>query len=103
MQPPVRSEFMLKLFFSSSLPSEKVIKAIQSYKELHKKKIDTYHQFLAKLEQDNSEISSERVGYYKAVLRKGVLTSQATIQWCDETIEDLNNSRRMRGHEIEVL
>ena len=34
----------------------------------------------------------ERICFYKAVLRKGILSSEATVQWCDETIKDLKKS-----------
>lgn len=43
------------------------------------------------LEQGIGEISKERVYFIKAVLRKGIISSEADINWCDETIEDLQH------------
>ncbi len=88
VQQPVRSEFMLKLLFSSSQPKENVIKMLESYKELHQKNVEKYLGMQQKLE-NSKEISKERVPFIKAVLRRGIISSEATIKWCDETIEEL--------------
>lgn len=88
VQQPVRSEFMLKLLFSSSQPKENVVKMLESYKELHQKNIEKYIGMQQKLEH-SKEILKERVPYIKAVLRRGIITSEAIIKWCDETIEEL--------------
>jgi hypothetical protein len=44
------------------------------------------------LEQGIQEISKERVCIIKAILRKGIISSEAVIHWCDETIEELQHS-----------
>jgi len=92
MQQPVRSEFMLKLLFSSSQPLENVIKMLENYKELHEKNIEKYLGMKKDLEQGIQEISKERVCFIKAVLRKGIISSEAVIHWCDETIEEMQHS-----------
>lgn len=38
------------------------------------------------------EILKERVRFIKVVLRMGIITSEAVIRWCDETIEELQRS-----------
>ena len=90
MQQPIRSEFMLKLLFSSSQPRENVIQMLENYKELHEKNIMNYLGMQKDLEQGIQEISKERVCFIKAVLRKGIISSEAVIHWCDETIEELH-------------
>ena len=92
VQQPMRSEFMLKLFFSSNQPKENVIQAIENYKNLHKKNMEKYIEMQKDLEKGIKEIAEERICFYKAVLRKGILSSKATVQWCDETIIDLQKS-----------
>ncbi|HPD00207.1 MAG TPA: helix-turn-helix transcriptional regulator, partial [Acetivibrio sp.] len=89
---PIRSEFLLKLLFSSSQPRDKVIHMLESYKKLHEKDLDKYLEMQKNLEQDNRDISKERVCFMKAVLRRGVISSEAVIHWCDETIEELQRS-----------
>lgn len=91
MQQPVRSEFMLKLLFSSSQPRENVLQMLEHYKELHEKNREKYLEMQRNLEQGIQEISKERVCFFKAVLRRGLLSNEAVIQWCDETIEELKS------------
>ncbi len=91
VQQPIRSEFMLKLLFSSSQPRDNVIRMIESYKELHKKNIEKYLGMQEDLEQGIKEVLKERVCYIKAVLRSGIISSEAVIQWCDETIEEMQH------------
>lgn len=92
VQQPVRSEFMLKLLFSSSQPKENVIRMLEEYKELHEKKIEKYLEMQKNLEQGIQEISKERAIFLEAVLRRGIISDEAIIRWCDETIDKLKNS-----------
>ncbi len=92
VQQPIRSEFMLKLLFSSNQPRENVIRMLENYKEHHEKDREEYFRKLNDLEHGIQEIPEERVCLIKAVLRRGILSSEAVIHWCDETIEDLKNS-----------
>lgn len=90
VQQPMRSEFLLKLLFSSNQPREKVIHMLENYKKLHEKNLDKYLEMQKDLEKGNQEdISKERVCFIKAVLRRGIISSEAVIYWCDETIEEL--------------
>ncbi len=92
MQQPVRSEFMLKLLFSSDQPRENVIRMLENYKELHEKNIEKYLGMQKDLEQGIQEISKERAYFVKAVLRSGIMSSEAVIHWCNETIEEMQHS-----------
>ncbi|MDD4096298.1 MAG: hypothetical protein PHP22_08685, partial [Oscillospiraceae bacterium] len=88
VQQPARSEFMLKLLFSSSLPRQKVVGMLEDYKTLHEKNVGKYRAMQKDLEQSKS-IAPERVPFLNAVLRRGILSGEAVIRWCDETIGDL--------------
>lgn len=92
MQQPIRSEFMLKLLFSSSQPRENVIRMLENYKELHEKNLEKYLGMQKDLEQGIQEISKERVRFIKAVIRKGIISSEAVTHWCDETIDELQHT-----------
>lgn len=92
MQQPIRSEFMLKLLFSSSQPRENVIRMLESYKELCEQNVEKYLGMQKDLEQGIQEISKDRVCFINAVLRKGIISSEAAINWCDETIEEMQHS-----------
>ncbi len=86
---PVRSEFMLKLLFSNSLPKEHIIRMLNDYKEIHEKKLGQYLQIQKDLEKGIEEITKERSRFIKAVLRKGIISCQGTILWCEEAIKDI--------------
>lgn len=86
---PVRSEFMLKLLFSSGRPKESVIRMLNDYKEIHEKKLEQYLQMQRDLEKGIKEIAKERSQFIKAVLRKGIISCEGTILWCEETIKDI--------------
>lgn len=91
VQQPARSEFMLKLLFSSSLPTEKVICMLEDYKEIHEKNIEKYIIMQKDLEQSKA-IARERVPFMNAVLRRGILSGEAVVRWCDETIGDIRRT-----------
>ena len=93
IQQPIRSEFMLKLLFSNSQPRDHVIRMLENYKELTRKKVEKYLAMQKELEEGIQEISMERALYLKAVLRKGILSGEADICWCEEIIEVIKESK----------
>lgn len=86
LMQPVRSEFMLKFLFSSQIPVEKAIEMLNHYKKRQEEELFKYKGLEKELEDGILKISSERARFLKATLRRGVLTSQASIKWCEETI-----------------
>lgn len=89
IQQPVRSEFMLKLLFSSSQPKENVIHMLEDYKKAYQENVEKYMEMEANLKQGIPEISGERSFFLEAVLRRGIITGEAVIHWCNETIDEL--------------
>lgn len=85
---PVRSEFMLKFLFSNLIPVEKVIEILDNYKKKQEEELNKYKNFENELETDVPEISPERKRFLKATIRRVILTSQASIKWCEETIRE---------------
>ncbi len=88
VQQPARSEFLLKLLFSSSLPREKVVGMLEDYKVLHEKNVGKYLEMQKDL-TTSVPISKERIPFINAVLRRGILSGEAVIRWCDETIGEM--------------
>ncbi len=43
--------------------------------------------------ENSKEITKERVPFIKAVLRRGIISGDGIIKWCDETIEELLKER----------
>jgi Predicted transcriptional regulators len=83
---PVRSEFMLKLAFSNHLPKENIIQMLKEYKTRFELKLQEYKKMEAYFSTDKKEILPETELFLYAPLRHGILSGEATIQWCDEMI-----------------
>lgn len=88
MPQPVRSEFMLKLLFSSSQPKDTVIKRIREYRKRYENSLEKYRRMESELEDGIAAVSDERALYLKAVLRRGILSDEAVLRWCDETCRE---------------
>lgn len=88
---PVRSEFLLKLLFSSQLPRENVAATLRAYRAQREAGLARYREMEKALDEGIQEVSAERAFYLRAVLRNGVLAGEAAIRWCDETLEALGN------------
>ena len=86
LMQPVRSEFMLKFLFSSSIPKEKVIVMLNQYKQRQEVELNKYLALENELEKGITEIAGDRVRYLRATLRRGIYTTKASIAWCEETI-----------------
>ncbi len=91
LMQPVRSEFMLKFLFSSSIPKEKVIVMLNQYKQRQEAELNKYLALENELEKGISEIEGERVRYIRATLRRGIFTAKASIAWCEETILEFSS------------
>lgn len=89
---PIRSELMLKLLFSSSQPKESTIRMLEKYKALHEKDLARYLDLQKDLGQGIQEIAPERTYLLNAVLRRGIISDEAVIRWCDETIAALRHA-----------
>lgn len=84
---PLRSEFMLKFLFSNNLPKENGIRMLTEYREQQRVKLDGYYNMMNELDSGIKEISKEREMYLRATLRRGILSGESMIEWCDETTE----------------
>ena len=82
---PVRSEFMLKLLFSSSQPKDTIEKKISEYRKRYEKSLERYRRMESELKDGIADVSEERALYLKVVLRRGILSDEAVLRWCDET------------------
>ena len=91
LMQPVRSEFMLKFLFSSSIPKEKVIVMLNQYKQRQEAELNKYLALENELEKGITEIAGDRVRYLRATLRRGIYTTKASIAWCEETILEFSS------------
>jgi PadR family transcriptional regulator, regulatory protein AphA len=83
----LRAELLLKLFFSDSIPVGNMLEKL-------KEKIDEQKKIKAILDHGEAEIRSEEISKRKlraslAVINWGKTITEATIRWCEETIQVL--------------
>lgn len=92
---PVRSEFMLKFLLSSNQSAASVIHMLQNYKTIHEQKLENYLFLQEQLNQGIQEVTPTREKFLNAALRSGILSCEAMILWCDETIEKMKNGNEV--------
>lgn len=97
-QEPIRSELLVKLYFSSSIDKDTVIQQLSEKKIEAQKRIEMYDSFMEHLQKNHGEkkdYSSDAV-FWRMTVRYGVYQSNAFIEWCDECIEMLNGNDKRR-------
>lgn len=90
---PVRSEFMLKFLFSSTLPAAIVLDMLNHYMNGYIEDLRKYRNFERNLDNGISEITDDRARFLRATLRRGILATEASIAWCKETIQEFMKNR----------
>lgn len=88
---PVRSEFLLKLTFSSNLPKDNIISMLTDYRQMHHERLTGYKKIQDDLKKGITEITPDRELFLYAPLRYGILSTEAVISWCDEILMALRN------------
>lgn len=93
MQPveyqPVRSELLLKVAFGSYIPKEKVVQMLKEVYERKRLQLKEYLNIEAAYKNDERVLKDDSYPYWLAPLRYGILATEASIRWCDETIESI--------------
>ncbi|MDF2540403.1 MAG: putative transcriptional regulator [Herbinix sp.] len=84
---PHRSELLLKLSFGSYSSREQVIQMMMEVKERNNRNLIEYKKMeVAYLANDAAKKDPQYI-YWLAPLRLGILTAEANIRWCEETIQ----------------
>lgn len=96
---PMRSEFLLKLFFASELPIEDIIRLVDEEKTKHEKLLA---QFL-KIEEDlgKNQQSGKALSLWLATVNFGKYEARSTIEWCEDTVKTLRDIETQNGGERE--
>lgn len=84
--PTERNEVLLKLFFGHYQSDESQQSLLQNYKEALKGRYQTYVAIEHAIQQD----TSENLKYWLFTLDYGKRITQATIEWCDFTLQQLH-------------
>jgi len=88
---PPRSELLLKIFFASQGDLAEIIKHVEESKRIYSDKLAAIQNKADALEKKYP--SHPDLPFWLITLSNGRYSYAATIAWCDETIEALNNGR----------
>jgi PadR family transcriptional regulator AphA len=88
---PARSELLLKLSFGLQIPKEKLIEMLEEVKERNLEKAQQYKLLEQSYSRDEKARKHSQYIYWLAPLRYGIISSEAAVSWCNETIESLKN------------
>jgi PadR family transcriptional regulator AphA len=83
------NEFLLKLFFSSSLESSETLHQIQAHAALQSSQLELYRQLAQSIEQYPAP-QAQRV-YWSCALNYGIAVNGAILQWCKETERQIHS------------
>jgi PadR family transcriptional regulator, regulatory protein AphA len=86
---PVRSELLLKLSFAASIPVDKTVEIIQQAKDKRLRMLKEYRKVEKDFLSKRKPGKEEAYPYWFATLRYGIISSEATIKWCEEIIDSL--------------
>jgi len=90
LQPP-RSELLLKLSFGNYMSKEHAFEMIHEVKQRNSKNLIQYREMETSYLKDVSAQKDSAYPYWLASLRMGIINAEATLRWCDETIELLEH------------
>jgi DNA-binding PadR family transcriptional regulator len=90
--PAARYEFLLKMFFSLEIPAELSVKRLEDSCALCRDYLERYRKMEAKMQGIMAKKENPNVPYWYTTLRYGILSMQANIQWCEESIEMLKTT-----------
>lgn len=85
----IRSELLLKIFWSKDIPIENIIEKIQKEKEDAEKNLEQYLEVEKNLKSKEAEIDKKNLVLWLSTIRFGKCDEQSKIKWCEETIKSL--------------
>lgn len=89
-----RNELLLKLFFASGLPEERVIEMVSEEEDRQKRLLSEYDDIEKTLTNEESYRDNESLPYWLMTLSYGKKVSQAILEWCEETSKVLKGTTR---------
>ncbi|MFA9455378.1 PadR family transcriptional regulator [Halalkalibacter sp. AB-rgal2] len=88
--PVEKNELLLKLFFSRNVEKNYSIEQLSSYLHLHKERFAVYQTIEKMIQSYSTGLDDEH--YWLITLDYGKRTTNAVIEWCEETIRTLSKS-----------
>lgn len=98
-EPPeayqVRDEMLLKLFFGARVAAEPFHAEFLEEKRLRlRRTLETYEKIAADIRRENAK--NPDAPFWLITLRKGIVSTEAELQWIEETLKELKRLRKMK-------
>lgn len=95
MQPvenvPIRSELLLKIFWSKDIPMENIIEKISKKKEDCENNLKQYLVAETLLKSNKHHIDKKNLILWLSTINFGKYHEESEIKWCEETIRSLKD------------
>lgn len=92
---PLRSELLLKIFWSKDIPIENIIEKIQKEKEDAEKNLQEYLKVEKILKSQEGHEDKKNLVLWLATLNYGRYDEEAKIKWCEETLKSLETLKEL--------
>ncbi|MFB6285138.1 MAG: PadR family transcriptional regulator [Candidatus Bipolaricaulia bacterium] len=93
--PTVHNPFLLKVFFGGMLGADTAVEHLRRHRELHQGRLAFLYEVETTVPEQLRELDlSDHIPYILATLRLGRKMSETYIEWCDETIQALQEAER---------
>ncbi|NMM64281.1 PadR family transcriptional regulator [Clostridium sp. P21] len=86
---PLRSELLLKIFWSKDIPVENIIEKIKTEKEKAEKNLQEYSKVEEILKAQEGREDKKNLLLWLTTLNYGKYDDEAKIKWCEETLKSL--------------
>jgi len=94
----VRNELLLKIFFGRHVEPKLLLKHLYEYREMIEHKMQTYRNYKQTYEEAHPTDTNALNLHFLAPLDYGIYSGQASIKWCNETIEKLTRKLENSGN-----
>lgn len=96
--PTVHNPFLLKVFFGGLAGPGETMEHLRRHQELHQGRLDCLQEFEATLPQQLREHGLDgQIPYILATLKLGRKMSETYVEWCEETIQTLQEIGESRA------
>lgn len=97
--PPVRAEFLVKVFSFGRLPPDRAVARLEEHRRLHAERLETYRGIEARLRESGwisaTGVEPPLLGRY-LTLRCGMAYEESMLAWCDWAVKLVRRSTSRR-------
>ena len=90
--PQLRSDFGVKLRGAEHAAAGDVIANVAEHQRLHQAQLDLYQRYMDAQFPDVSHLAGRQLHQY-LVLRGGIITERAQVEWCQEILEAITTAQ----------